>query len=192
MDTDSVCSVEGCERPVLVKTRRLCRRHYQRWQRHGDPEAGRGYVGAHDRCAVTGCEGTHEAKGLCSAHYMRLWRYADPEAGGPLLPVASLDERFWVRVDRSGPVPDHRSDLGPCWLWLGITTPGGYGQIRRGGRTWVTHRWVYELLIGPIPAGLDLDHLCRVRRCVRPSHLEPVTRGENLRRGYAARRAGHG
>ncbi len=73
-----------------------------------------------------------------------------------------------------------------CWLWLGSMAGSGYGQIGLGSRKQgvaVTHRVLYELMVGPIPQGLDLDHLCRVRLCVNPQHLEPVTRKENLRRG---------
>jgi hypothetical protein len=71
-----------------------------------------------------------------------------------------------------------------CWLWLGCVRPDGYG-VRGVSKTRQVraHRFVYELARGPIPRGLDLDHLCRVRSCVNPAHLEPVTRGENLRRG---------
>lgn len=72
-----------------------------------------------------------------------------------------------------------------CWLWTGATYPNGYGHFKRPNlrKTVSAHRGFYELLRGPIPAGLDLDHLCRVRCCVNPAHLEPVTRRENLRRG---------
>jgi hypothetical protein len=73
-----------------------------------------------------------------------------------------------------------------CWLWCGATVRG-YGTYMKQGAAFIAHRYAYEQLVGPIPAGLDLDHLCRVRACVNPAHLEPVTRGENLRRGYAAR-----
>jgi hypothetical protein len=68
---------------------------------------------------------------------------------------------------------------GGCWDWCGFLTKNGYGRI--GSR--LAHRVVYELLIGKIPAGLELDHLCRNRRCVNPSHLEPVTHRVNLLRG---------
>ena len=71
---------------------------------------------------------------------------------------------------------------GDCWLWRG-SLRRGYGRIKRAGTTYQAHRWVYELLVGPIPEGLELDHLCRVRRCVNPDHLEPVTRAVNHRRG---------
>lgn len=77
-----------------------------------------------------------------------------------------------------------------CWRWTGAVNHDGYGVIREGGRGTVNlraHRVVYEVLVGPIPEGLDLDHVwargCSSRRCVNPAHLEPVTRAENVLRG---------
>lgn len=70
-----------------------------------------------------------------------------------------------------------------CWIWHAATNGGGYGAVKIAGKMEPAHRVVYEILVGPIPDGLHLDHLCRRRRCVRPDHLEPVTNGENLRRG---------
>lgn len=71
-----------------------------------------------------------------------------------------------------------------CWVWIGEIAWNGYGQIRRGSLSTsrIAHRAVWIELRGPIPDGLDLDHLCRNRPCVNPDHLEPVTRSENLRR----------
>lgn len=92
-----------------------------------------------------------------------------------------LADRLWARVDRS-------TEDG-CWIWQGPTT-NGYGVIgegRRGGTTYRTHRVAYELLVGPVPDGLHLDHLCRVRACCNPAHLEPVTQAENNRRAGEAR-----
>lgn len=66
-----------------------------------------------------------------------------------------------------------------CWEWTGAKNAGGYG-VCRGQQA---HRASYELLVGPIPAGLQLDHLCRNRACVNPDHLEPVTRKVNILRG---------
>jgi hypothetical protein len=74
-------------------------------------------------------------------------------------------------------------DEAGCWLWQGCKMRNGYGQIGVGGRHMAAHRYTYEQKRGPIPAGLDLDHLCRQRACVNPDHLEPVTRRENLLRG---------
>ena len=76
-----------------------------------------------------------------------------------------------------------------CWLWQRSTDQLGYGRFRRPGHHHYAHRMMWELRNGPVPDGLELDHLCRVRRCVNPKHLEPVTHSENMRRGYAARRA---
>lgn len=76
-------------------------------------------------------------------------------------------------------------DPAGCWLFTGARA-SGYGRIGMGGHSGgvaPAHRVVYEALVGPIPEGLDLDHLCRVRHCVNPEHLEPVTRRENLMRG---------
>jgi hypothetical protein len=94
----------------------------------------------------------------------------------------SVEERFWAKVAFGA--------AGGCWLWTGSKSTG-YGLFAVGStldesrRKVRAHRWSYEALKGAIPAGLDLDHLCRVRACVNPDHLEPVTRGENARRGDA-------
>lgn len=66
---------------------------------------------------------------------------------------------------------------------MAARNPQGYGNVRYDGRSTSAHRLVYTLLVGPIPAGLELDHTCGNRRCVRPDHLEPVTHAENVRRG---------
>lgn len=69
-----------------------------------------------------------------------------------------------------------------CWPWRGCSTRGGYGQIWDGDKMIPAHRVVYEAKNGPIPEGLQIDHLCRNTPCVNPSHLEPVTAQENNRR----------
>lgn len=91
-----------------------------------------------------------------------------------------MEERFWSKVDA----------VGPCWLWTAGTNPLGYGRYNltwRNGKPQglvLAHRHAWQSLVGPIPEGLVLDHLCRVPACVNPDHLEPVTQAENIRRGY--------
>jgi HNH endonuclease len=70
-----------------------------------------------------------------------------------------------------------------CWEWTAGLASNGYGNFWLDGGTHSAHRLSYELFVGPVPATMHLDHLCRVRHCVRPSHLEPVTARENLMRG---------
>lgn len=87
-----------------------------------------------------------------------------------------VEERIWAKVEVH--------PLG-CWSWTGSTS-NGYGSIRdTEGRQRVVHRVAYEVWVGPIPHGLELDHLCRNRACVNPAHLEPVTHFVNAMRGGA-------
>lgn len=130
-------------------------------------------------CSIEGCERPRWARGWCAAHYRR-WRLrGDP---GGLIRGITAEERIWPRVDKAGPIPVYASHLGNCWLWTGARDKLGYGRLTRT----LAHRLVYELMIGPIPEGLELDHLCRNPSCVRPEHLEPVTHRENLLRGVRA------
>lgn len=73
-----------------------------------------------------------------------------------------------------------------CWRWSGATDRHGYGKFNLKPYVAGAHRVAYQLMVGPIPDGLDLDHLCRVPPCVNPAHLEPVTRRENTMRSAIA------
>lgn len=92
----------------------------------------------------------------------------------------SAEIRFRSRIME---VPAPNPDLGPCWIWTRPVSKRGYALISADGRTQAAHRWAYEHWVGPIGEGLELDHLCRVRACVNPSHMEPVTHRENVLRG---------
>lgn len=96
------------------------------------------------------------------------------------------EERFWSKVDKNGPVPEHRPDLGPCWIWNAARKEKGYGVFWDGTRLIRAHTYCYRLLIGEFPQGKVPDHLCRLPFCVNPYHLEPVTSLENCKRGGGA------
>ena len=91
------------------------------------------------------------------------------------------EERFWPKVNKTD----------SCWLWTASKSSDGYGGFRLAGKMVRAHRFAYELLVGPIPDGLELDHLCRVRECVNPKHLEAVTLQENIRRGNTGKNNGN-
>lgn len=107
------------------------------------------------------------AHGLCKPCYDRSYR------AGILPPRPTTEERFWAKVNKTE----------TCWLWTAQIDADGYGHFRWDGKRGAAHRFAYEYFIGPIPNGLQLDHLCRTRACVNPAHLEPVTCRENLLRG---------
>lgn len=92
-----------------------------------------------------------------------------------------LPQRFWAKV-----TVDPATG---CWVWTAAKAPNGYGKVQAGSRRDGTrhirsaHRFAYEALMGPVPEGKQLDHLCRVRACVNPAHMEPVTNRENTMRG---------
>lgn len=94
-------------------------------------------------------------------------------------------QRFWQKVNKNGPIPEHAKNLGPCWLWTAGTINSGYGVFWVKPQMVLAHRVSYESSIGKIQKGLTLDHLCRERLCVKPTHLEPVPLGVNIKRGIS-------
>lgn len=142
-------------------------------------------------CRVEGCDRNHSARGWCAMHYMRWNRYGDPLLKLPVGTLRgstkggkTLAERLEAKVVRN--------DEG-CWGWRGATTKDGYPQFWAGRyvdgkrRPSYAHRVAYELWVGPIPEGYEVDHTCRNVRCLRPDHLEAVTPEVNrARRDEAA------
>jgi len=124
-------------------------------------------------CVVDGCSktATRSAKTLCEAHYYRVRRYGSVDVNRRPELGMTFEERFWRYVEKSD----------GCWLWTGFISPTGYAKF--GTPSLYAHRVAYEMEVGPIAEGFDLDHLCRVRHCVNPAHLEPVTHRENVLRG---------
>lgn len=123
-------------------------------------------------CSIEDCPKPTKNRGWCSAHYEK-WRLHGDPLYRHWTRTLTLWDRFWLKVDAEG----------DCWLWTATVNHHGYGQIGTVGRKLgMAHRVGYELLVGPIAPGLELDHLCRNPRCVNPDHLEPVTHAENMRR----------
>lgn len=150
------------------------------------------------QCVVDGCRASTHAKSLCQAHYNRLRKHGDPLGGGKSRIRGDMVARFWNNVEKTD----------SCWLWAGATTHSYnsdgylgsekwkygvlYARAQTGRRTQVrAHRFSYELHNGPIPKGLQIDHLCRNTLCVNPNHLEAVTNRENAVRGASAQRWTH-
>lgn len=121
-------------------------------------------------CSVANCNKSVLARGWCTAHYHRWLKHGDVQADIPIRTKVPLIDLLMRRIDKNG--------ADGCWVWTGSITKWGYGAYRPAralGLSDVAHRTVYQVLVGPIPEGLVLDHLCRNKRCVNPDHLEPVT-----------------
>lgn len=104
-----------------------------------------------------------------------------PAEGAQRYTLQRSVRRFWEKVERREP---HE-----CWPWTGEIDGLGYGRFRgaAGGGDRIAHRTGYRLAVGPIPDGMEIDHTCRVRHCVNPAHLEPVTHAENQLRAMERR-----
>lgn len=119
-------------------------------------------------CTIAECSAVHLCKGMCRKHYSRVRRSGTTE----IIPMDPMSQ--FLRNT-------HKTET--CWLWTGYVSPENRGVINFKEGKKFAYRLGYELLVGPIPEGLTLDHLCVNPQCVNPDHLEPVTGGENSLRG---------
>ena len=128
-------------------------------------------------CIVDDCASPRWAKrtsGYCVKHQRRVDRHGSPDM---VRGFRSDEDRFLALTYASGD---------GCLLWRGNTNDQGYGRFSVEGRSVPAHRWAYEHFVGPIPEGMEPDHLCRVRNCVNHEHIEPVTHRENSQRAAYA------
>ena len=140
-------------------------------------------------CRIEDCGKKIFSKGnqMCGMHYYRLLRNGSPYTEDQPRRKAALNwqERFWKLV--------HKTDS--CWEWTSAIDNYGYGIIQLSKPVRINkkaHRVSYELSVGPIPDDMTIDHLCRNKKCVNPSHLEVVTASENSRRAALAQHADMG
>lgn len=188
MQATRTCSVDGCERTHIA--RGLCTVHYDA-AKHAGTLARHSLTrtGPNRDCAVDGCPKTAHGR-YCPMHRSRMEKTGSTEPP-PSRSTPERDEtRFWSKVEKRG----ERE----CWPWRGTVIDSGYGQFRAAGRRCMAHRYAYELLVGPIPTGYEIDHVrargCTRTDCVNPAHLEAVTPRENKLRsdnvsGVNARKA---
>jgi hypothetical protein len=177
--TEAQCAVDGCDNSK--RTRGYCEKHYYKYRIYGDPL---GASPSRQRtCDFSDCLNKHFSSGYCEKHYRRWKRTGDPNVIRRSPNGTPAEERFWAKVQKG--------TQDECWFWTARTSQDGYGwfaPFTHGDMP--AHRFAYQLLIGPIPDGLTLDHLCRNTLCVNPRHLEPVTNSENVRRSWEHRKRG--
>lgn len=159
------CGLDGCHLPYLAKG--MCRPHYDReWSRKTGGRVSRPPVCLREECALDARAG----RGLCHKHYaIEVRREKNP---------GRRETRKGSALDRITP----ELTVGICWEWGGSRNNNGYGTITVDKTRWYVHRLMWTALVGPIPKGMVLDHLCRNPICCNTDHLEVVTQKENMRR----------
>lgn len=132
-------------------------------------------------CDIDGCDRKHSARGYCNRHYLAITKGNTVRTSGVEKNLLYEGNNFLRRVD----VTDG------CWLWVGGKDMAGYGVTRMGKDHVKVHRLSYAYYIGWLDANLVIDHLCEVKSCVNPFHLEQVARGENTRRAVMNKHGTH-
>lgn len=122
------------------------------------------------RCSLRNCEKRHFGLGYCQMHHRRFKLYGDPLKTQRNRLQGTPEERFWKSFKKGA----------GCWVWAKGVFPNGYGKHPIRGRDVLAHRFAFELLRGPVPDGLFLDHRCNNRACVNPDHLRPANNKQNM------------
>lgn len=184
MANSILCSVSGCVKKSLAKG--LCKSHYERNRKHGDPLGGFFPL---QTCKIDGCNGKHASNGLCGKHYMRLRRYGDPlvefEVTPPGVAISWLKEHA------------NYADVDTCLIWPFARRRGGYGSMRVNGQYIGAHQMMCRYTHGePDEERTHVAHSCGNSTCVNPHHLRWATRPENeadkLKHGTHNRGERHG
>lgn len=117
-------------------------------------------------CSIETCERESVTRGWCNAHYIRNQRHGSPLATAR---KPTVEERFWAKVIKTE----------TCWEWQGYVMPNGYGQFYGKEKLLLAHRYSYEAANGAVSQGVEVDHICFNRKCVRPEHLRTATHKQN-------------
>lgn len=221
------CAASGCPKPHYSLG--YCQTHYERFKVKGTVEDSAFQSYGQTGCKAEGCEAPHFRRGYCMKHdyRMRAWGTTDDPPPRPVEcsaegcgrrcfakgKFAGLCKKHAERMRLYGFTDDPRPSLRErflakaiqndgCWGWDGSLTDEGYGRIMVSGRPRGAHVVAYELFVGPIPEGAEVDHVCHSRdlgcpggpacphrRCSNPDHLEAVTPDENKRRAVVNQRA---
>ena len=169
MNATRICSVSGCDRKW--ESRQLCNMHYIRFMKHGDagPAASKFTRSTTGICSFEGCDRKNHANLYCAEHNRQRSQGIELKPiKARLSPGASIKDRLDYLTAKSD----------RCWEWQGWKR-AGYGILHVDGKKQSAHRIAYELEHGPIQDGLEIDHTCRNRGCVRVSHLQAVPHAIN-------------
>lgn len=165
------CELLSCSRRHYA--RGLCGPHYGRWMRTGDVKEHTPVKEWRTGCEVIWCNRRHRSKGLCGMHYGRMRASGTLEAGAYR---RTFEQVFEGKLSRQG----------DCLVWTGLRNPQGYGQVSWRGKTLSAHRFMWEKHNGPIPEGIEIDHICHNPPCVELKHIRLATRKENARYRWGA------